>query len=328
MKGESKSGYLMKAVLCGFLIAFNVVLFMNYFLDVSLLPGSLFWFGAIDVAFVFLIAYPFKEGGVIALTIFLLILGYAAYGPYSEHLRGPMSNIGESMSELPGTAEKQMHCLMLIFSNPMAYQQECVLPDQEKATGEKPEDYGLEITNFETNFGLQQKGEIYAGMPIQIWMTLENKGSYGATNVSIKTTGGKYEVCENLEVLNITGITGNYSDNIRKETDHYFSLTGSVNDPWTEECTYAKNKMLIGGTIKTTYSYDYQTESYLEIEAIKNINESKSKFKVNSAKEKAAPANTLMYTFVPLIWKGAGAGFKEGIIPISFKNERRGKKIS
>ncbi len=321
----------LEALICGFLVALTAALFVEYFgvADIGKFIG-VFAVGLmiVDFGILLLIAWPFRFSGVLVFFVITMILGYAAYGPYATYLRGPMGNIGESLSELPEMAEKQMHCLMLIFTNPMAYQQECVIRDQPLAPGEKPEDYGLEITNFETNFGLQQKGEIYAGMPIQIWMTLENKGSYDATNVSIKTTGGKYDVCENLDVLNITGITGNYSDNIRKETDHYFSLTGSVNDPWTEECTYAKNKMLIGGTIKTTYSYDYQTESYLEIEAIKNINESKSKFKVNSAKEKAAPANTLMYTFVPLIWKGAGAGFKEGIIPISFKNERRGGKVT
>ena len=321
MKGESKSGYLMKAVLCGFLIAFNTVLFLNYFTDWQGIVGMI----VIDIAFVFLIGYPFEESQpmpVIALTVFLLILGYAAYGPYATYLRGPMSQISESLSDMPEMAKKQMHCLMLIFTNPMAYQRECVLTEQKKLPEEKPEDFGLEITNFEIQ---PPEKEIYAGMPMQIWMTLENKGDYDAKNVEINTSGGKYEVCENLEVLNIKSINGNYSDKIRKETNHYFSLTGRINDPWDEKvnCTYAKNKMIIGGTIKTTYSYDYETESYLDMEVIKNVNETIPKFRVESAKEKAAPANILMYTFLPLIWKGAGEGFRECIIPISLKNERR-----
>ena len=324
MAEENKQGSLIRAVLCGFLIAFNVVLFMNYFLDVNVWPASIVWFIAIDLGFVFIIAYPFDVNGVIALTIFLLILGYAAYGPYATYLRGPMGDIKESLSDLPGMAEKQIHCLSLIFTNHMAYQQECVISKQPKGPEEEPEDYGIEIMDFE----MQPDTEIYGGMPMQIWMTLENMGSYDANNVLIKSDAGEYDECD-LEILNIDegGINGNYSEKIRKETNHYYSVRGKINDPWKEDCTYAKNKMVIGGNIKTTYSYDYQTESYLEIEAIKNVNESEPEFRVESAKEKAAPANILMYTFVPLIFEGAGEGYKEALIPISFQNERRRGKI-
>ncbi|RLJ02783.1 MAG: hypothetical protein DRP10_00185 [Candidatus Aenigmatarchaeota archaeon] len=315
----------LEALVCGFLVALTAALFVEYFGIADFGPQMFGIFigglALINFAILFLIAWPFRFSGMFVFFVIVMVLGYAAYGPYATYLRGPMSQISESLSGMPEMAEKQIHCLVLIFTNPMAYQRECVLTEQPPAPEEKPENFGLEITEFQ----MQPRTEIYAGMPIQIWMTLENKGDYDAKNVEINTSGGKYEVCENLEVLNIKSINGDHSDKIRKETNHYFSLTGRINDPWDEKvkCTYAKNKMVIGGTIKTTYSYDYETESYLDIEVIKNVNETIPKFRVESAKEKAAPANILMYTFLPLIWEGAGEGFREGIIPISLKNERR-----
>jgi len=315
----------LEALVCGFLVALTAALFVEYFGIADFGPQMFGIFigglALINFAILFLIAWPFRFSGMFVFFVIVMVLGYAAYGPYATYLRGPMSQISESLSGMPEMAEKQIHCLVLIFTNPPAYQRECVLTEQQPAPEEKPENFGLEITEFQ----MQPRTEIYAGMPIQIWMTLENKGDYDAKNVEINTSGGKYEVCENLEVLNIKSINGDHSDKIRKETNHYFSLTGRINDPWDEKvkCTYAKNKMVIGGTIKTTYSYDYETESYLDIEVIKNVNETIPKFREESAKEKSAPANILMYTFLPLIWEGAGEGFREGIIPISLKNERR-----
>ncbi|MCK4729808.1 MAG: hypothetical protein KAT28_00670 [Candidatus Aenigmarchaeota archaeon] len=323
MKGTIEAGYIMKAALCGFLIAFNTVLFMNYFLDINIVGSSFMWFGLIDAALILLVAYPFKEGGTIAITIIFLVFGYALYGPYAEELAGPMKGIKESMSGMPELAEKQMHCMMLIFTNPMAYSQECG-PDQEKVVEEQPEDFGLEIREFE----IQPDVEIYAKMPIQIWTVLENRGDYPAVNVLINSTGEKYRNCE-LESLNISRTSGGFIDSLRPYQTHHYSMMGKVSDPWKGEgeCTYAQNKMRLDGTIKTTYSYDYWTESYLELEAVKNVDEIK-RFEVVSAREKAAPANVLMYTFIPLIWEGAGDGYREAIIPISFQNERKKDKIS
>ena len=319
----------LEALVCGFLVALSAALFVEYFGIADFGPQMFGIFigglALINFAILFLIAWPFRFSGVFVFFVIIMILGYAAYGPYASYLRGPMSQISESLSDMPEMAEKQMHCLMLIFTNPMAYQRECVFTKPRKLSEEKPEDFGLEITNFEIQ---PPEKEIYAGMPLQIWMTLENKGDYDATNVLINTDGGEYEVCENLKVLNAS-THGHYSDRIKKGTNHYFSLTGRINDPWDEKvkCTYAKNKMVIGGTIKTTYSYNYKTESYLEIEAIRNTNETTPNFKVESAKVKAAPANILMYTFIPFIWEGAEGGFREGIIPVSLKNERKRGKI-
>ncbi len=323
MKGAIEAGYIMKAALCGFLIAFNTVLFMNYFLDISIVGTSFMWFALIDAALILLVAYPFKEGGAITITIIFLVFGYLLYGPYAEELAGPMKGIKESMSGMPELAEKQMHCMMLIFTNPMAYSQECG-PDQEKVIEEEPEDFGLEIREFE----IQPDVEIYAKMPIQIWTVLENRGDYHAVNVLINSTGEKYRNCE-LESLNISRTSGGFIDSLRPYQTHHYSMMGKVSDPWKGdgECTYAQNKVRLDGTIKTTYSYDYQTESYLELEAVKNVDEIR-RFEVVSAREKAAPANVLMYTFIPLIWEGAGDGYKEAIIPISFQNERQKDEIS
>ncbi len=331
MKGgfRLEPGYIMKSALCGFLIAFNTVLFMNYFLDINIYGGSLLWFGLIDAALILLVAYPFREGGVIAITIIFLVFGYALYGPYAEYLAGPVSGIKESMSDMPELAEKQMHCMMLIFTNPMAYQQECG-PDQEKVIEEDPEDFGLEIVDFEVLPDI----EIYAKMPIQIRTVLENMGDYPAINVMISSVGEKFRNCE-VEVLNISKVSGESIDNLRLGQTHHYNMMGKVNDPWKGdgECIYAQNKMGLDGTIETTCSYDYQTESYLELEAVRNMNEVK-KFEVVSAREKAAPANVLMFTFIPLIWKliedgeeGSVEGYREAIIPISFQNERQKDKI-
>ncbi|MCD6274462.1 MAG: tripartite tricarboxylate transporter TctB family protein [Candidatus Aenigmarchaeota archaeon] len=319
----------LEALVCGFLVALSAALFVEYFGIADFGPQMFGIFigglALINFGILFLIAWPFRFSGVFVFFVIIMILGYAAYGPYASYLRGPMKQISESLSDMPEMAEKQMHCLMLIFTNPMAYQKECVLVKPRKLSEEKPENFGLEITNFEIQ---PPKKEIYAGMPLQIWMTLENKGDYDATNVLINSDGGEYEVCENLKVLNASA-HGHYSDRIKKGTNHYFSLRGKINDPWDEKvkCTYAKNKMVIGGTIKTTYSYDYKTESYLEIEAIRNTNETTPNFRVESAKVKAAPANILMYTFVPFIWEGAEGSFREGIISVSLKNERKRGKI-
>ena len=157
MKGALDFRYLMKSALCGFLIAFNTVLFMNYFLDIAVYGNNWIVYLAINAALILLVAYPFKEGGVIIITIIFLIFGYALYGPYAEYLAGPVEGIKESMSGMPELAEKQMHCMMLIFTNPMAYQQECG-PDQDKGIEEDPEDFGLEITDFE----VQPNLEVYA----------------------------------------------------------------------------------------------------------------------------------------------------------------------
>jgi len=325
MKGGFKlePGYLMKAVLCGFLIAFNTVLFMNYFLDINIIGTSFMWFVLIDAALILLVAYPFQEGGAITITIIFLIFGYALYGPYAEELAGPMRGIKESMSGMPELAEKQMHCMMLIFTNPMAYSQECG-PDQEKVIEEKPEDFGLETVDFK----ILPDVDIYAKMPIQIWTVLDNKGDYPAVNVMINSTGEKYRNCE-VKVLNVSKTSGGFIDNLRPSQTHHYNMMGLINDPWkgAGKCTYAQNKMRLDGTIETTYSYDYRTESYLELEAVKNVDEIK-RFEVPSAREKAAPANTLMFTFSPLIWEGAGDGYREAIIPISFQNEMQKDEIN
>ena len=331
MKGAIESGYIMKAALCGFLIAFNTVLFMNYALDITVYENNWIAYLAIDIALILLVAYPFKEGGVIAVTIIFLVFGYVLYmSPIADELVGPVNSIKESMSDMPGLAEKQMHCMMLIFTNPMAYQRECGF-DPDPLPEEKPEDFGLEITEFE----IQPDTEVYAKMPIQIWTVLENKGDYPAVNVMINSTGKKYRNCK-LNSLNITRTSGGKIFSIRPDQTHYYSMMGKVGDPWRGDgkCTYAQNKMRLDGTIETTYSYDYQTESYIELKAVRTIDEVK-KFEVVSAKEKAAPANILMFTFVPLIWKltedgseDSDNGYKEAIIPISFQNERQRDKIS
>lgn len=317
-----------EALLCGFLIALTSALIVEYFgvADVGMFMGLAAGLIVINVILLLLVGWPFRLGGVVAIFVVTLILGYAAYGPYATYIREPMREMGESMKEFPILMEKQLHCLALIFTNPMAYQQECVLTDQEKVPEPGPsDDVGLEIVQFE----VQPEGEIYAGMPFQIWMTLDNMGDYDAENLIIITDGGEYEQCI-LEVLNISqdSIDGGVEDKLLPRRDHYYGVRGTINDPWETSCTYAKNKMIIGGVISTDYYYDYQTESYLEIEVIKNVDEVKPKFQVNSAKEKAAPANVLMYTFSPLIWENVGESFRQGIIPLSFKNERIGGSIS
>ncbi|MCK4428899.1 MAG: hypothetical protein KAU95_00880 [Candidatus Aenigmarchaeota archaeon] len=319
------AGNLMNAVLCGFLVAFNVVLFLNYFTDIYLTGGSLAWYVIVDLGLIFLVAYPFRMEGMIATTIFLLVLGYAAYGPYAEYLSEPISGIKEGLVELPKLAEHKMHCFSLALTNPMAYQTECVLPDQRKGEEEKPENQGLEINSF----GMPTR-EIYPGMPLQMNLVLENYGDYPAENVEIKTTTGEYDKCGDLPILRDIkpeNGTEKLNKSIPMETRWPHYVKGWVEDPWEGNCTYAKNKMVIGGDIKTIYSYEYKTESHLEnINIIKNVAETRTDFQVESAKEKAAPATILMYTFVPLIWEKEG-GFSETTVPISLSNKRKRGKV-
>jgi len=319
MRGQS----LLEAVFTGFLIALSALLFVEYFGVVDLGNISI-GILVVDLILIFFVGVPGRSQGSIVILVILLVLGYAAYGPYATYLREPMNNIREGMQQAPSIVGEQIHCLTLLMTNPMQYTRECTMGEQQKAHGEKPEDLGIEITNFE----LQPESEIYAGMPLQLWFTLENKGDYTARNLIIRATGSKYENCE-YEILNLTPDEKiKFKDNLKPGETYYYGINGITVDPWKDGCNYAEYKSVIGGNIEVAYSYEYKTESFLNVEVIKNLNETTPRFRIESAKEKAAPANILMYTFIPLIWEGATESYKKVLIPVSFKNERRDGKIT
>ncbi len=315
MKGQ---GFL-EAILTGFLISLSSFLFVEYFGVMDLGKFGPFVAGLFVVNFILLlfIGVPGKLYGTSVVLVILLVLGYAAYGPYAEYLRGPMDDISEGMETAPGTIEHQIHCLSLLTTDPMSYQTECVAPDQRRAEEENPEDYGFEMLDFRTS-----TGDIYASMPLQAQTNFENKGDYNAENVLIKVTGGEYRECE-TEVFNLTGEKIKKLYTIGPEETYNFRFKGKINDPWSKDvdCGYAKNKASIGGKINLEYAYDYQTESYIDkLRAIRNTEETDPRFDINSAREKAAPGNVLMLTFGPLIW--SEESFQDSNIQVGFKNER------
>ena len=319
---------LLEAIFTGLLIALSAVLFVEYIGvtelgDVPvisyLIPISLSLV-IMDFLFLLFIGTPGKAYGTTIFVIILLIIGYAAYGPYAPYLREPMRSIGEGIVAIPELGERQMHCLYLLFTNPMAYTTECGMGvDQPKAPEEKPEDLGLELTNFEF-----PHTEIYAATPLEITAILENKGDYSAMNTIIEISKNKYEEC-NLDIFNISYLSGSYSEEIKPGEVHYFSAITTINDPWETDCKYAKNKAVIGGTMTLNYYYSYRTESYIDIDVVKKFEG--EKIEVRSAKEKAAPGNVLMLTTIPLVWNES-LGFRQKTIQIRFKNERLNGEIT
>ena len=312
----------LEAIFTGLLVALSAVLFVEYFgvselwnvpLISDLIHISL-GLAIIDLIILFFIGTPGKAYGTTIFVVILLIIGYAAYGPYASYLRGPMRSIGEGIATIPELGQRQLYCLSLLFTNPMAYATECgTAVEQPKAPEEKPEDLGLELTNFEFPYT-----EIYAGSPLEITAILENKGDYSAIDVTIDVDSSEYEEC-GIDVFNITEKNGYYAEKINPEEIHYFSAIATVNDPWESDCKYAKNKAVIGGTMKLSYSYKYRTESYLDMDVVREYQG--EKIEVRSAKEKAAPGNVLMLTTTPLIWNWS-SGFRQRTIKVKFKNER------
>ena len=312
----------LEAIVCGFLVALTAALFVEYFGIVDIGPHMFGIFigglALINFGILLLIGWPFRFSGVFIFFIITMVLGYAAYGPYAEYVRGPMDNIRESIKTTPGMMERQLHCLSLIMTDPRRYDAECGFDNQVVVPDEKPENYGFEITNFET-----LTKDIYAGTFMQIETNFENKGDYPAKNVLIEIDGGSYRECDNVDVLNVTGGKRRVLEEVKIGEVYNYRFKGKINDPWLKgvSCTYAKNKAFIGGNINLEYSYDYQTESYIDdLRAIRSSEEIDPKYEVKAAREKAAPGNVLMHTFSPLIWEEES--FREAMIPISFKNER------
>jgi hypothetical protein len=306
-----------EGILCGVLSALTALLFVEYFGVPTGFEGS--WLILINLLIIFVIAWQFRFGGVFVAFILIFTLGYAAYGPYYQYLREPMDNMRGTMVDLPNTAGNQFHCISLIFSNPQQYITECQFTDQQKQVEEDPLDLGLEIHNFRI------PNKIYPGISTIVQVNLENKGDYDALNTYLEFEKGKYDECK-LELFDIIG--SNYKEKFEVKPGETFGYRFRVraNDPWDESnnCKFAKNKNLIGGDIGIRYSYDYQTESSLEdIKAIRNVDVAEPDYGYIPAKEKAAPANIIMGTVVPLIWKDADVTFKEGDIRINFINERK-----
>ncbi|OYT43075.1 MAG: hypothetical protein B6U88_01930 [Candidatus Aenigmarchaeota archaeon ex4484_56] len=325
---------ILEAILCGFLIALSALLFVDYF---GIPEGSIMPLGfsigllIVDLGILLFIGVPGKFNGTLIFMVILLILGYAAYGPYATYLREPMRSVGSSMSDIPNSLEKQMHCVMIVLTNPMAYDVECGVSDQPEI--EQPKAKGIEIEGFESSL----QGTLYPDFPVIFQLSLNNYGSYTAENIDVYIESS-YDVCD-IPVVDLEP----YED-IPKKLESGgilpYRIYGRITDPWeglydSEEesesedvCKYAKNKKVIGGEVDLNIEYNYYTESNLKIPIIRDLNTTEKEFRqfrLESSQVKTAPAVVSMFSFVPIVNNGPQS-YRKTQIPIKIKNNEKGGK--
>ena len=218
----------LSGLIAGFLIALTAAIFIEYFGVSKIDP---FWaFVIVDLAFIFFVGIPFKFPGTVILSIGILFIGYLAYGPYSGYLRPIFHDVGKTFERIPANVEKTVHCLTLLFTNPMAYTEECVITQPKEAPGEKPEyANALEATHFEI---IPQK--LYPGNSVAVTMQLENKGDFDAENVTVKLFSREYERCD-LKVLDLSKAEEFKLGTLKKGSVKFISNEGFVNNPWGDD---------------------------------------------------------------------------------------------
>ncbi len=295
------------AFVCGTLISFVAVLFWSYFHDwrfftaLPFMSEALIGMIIVNLAIVFVLAYPARHPSrnIIIMCLIMLPIGYLNYGPYAAMIVGPLEDItGIGFGNLAGQAEESLHCVMILFTNPMAFNTECQLGKQ-KAPEEKKIPVGVEITRYE----LYPEGDIYPHQALSIITELENQGDYIAKNVTMVTetssVDAEYRVC-GQEVFStlISSGTREFND-MRPGEIVYYEPIGVVSDPWkSKNCTYAVNKQKIDAKMSTKYSYNYATESSLPLTIVRSLNETHEKV-LESGRVKSAPVSIIMYYSAP-----------------------------
>ncbi|MBN2094974.1 MAG: hypothetical protein JW727_02905 [Candidatus Aenigmarchaeota archaeon] len=301
-RGAGREPYnrsLPNATICGIIISLCTMLFLNYFHDWNGLGGMV----VIDAVLVLLVAYPARNPllAVGVLAAFVLPVGYFGYGTYAEYIITPLTEATgvENFDELKTMTSHTLHCTLLIMTDQQAYDEECVMNDQQKEVEQQPEDLGLEVTGKR----IFPEKEIAAGDPIEISLEFENQGGYEAKNVEISvdtTEDVKFRVCEEEVFKEVLSKPSQKHELVRPTENGQYRLIGKVSDPWMiDNCTYAKNKPFITAKMRTLFSYDYETEAKLPLEIIKSLNET-HQYNVVTAKEAAAPMAILMHTTTPL----------------------------
>ncbi len=218
----------LSGLIAGILIALTAAIFIQYFGVSAWDP--LLAFAIINIAFLIFVGIPFKLSGTTVFTIAILFLGYLAYGPYSGYLQPIFYKAGKTFNQIPANVEKTVHCLTLLFTNPMAYTKECVTTKPRTAPKEKPEyANALEATKFQI---IPKK--LYPGSAVSVAMQLENKGDFDAKNVSVRLYSGKYTRCD-LNVLDLTKTEEFNLGTLKKGSVKFISNEGFVNNPWGED---------------------------------------------------------------------------------------------
>jgi len=291
------------AVICGLIIACMTLLFLHYFHDWNGLVGMVI----VDLVLILVVAYPARRPMMAVGILALLVLpaAYLDYGPYAAYIVGPIEKItGDgSIAAIPKMAEKNFHCVVILMTNPMAYEQECVLSEQQKAPEEAATISGIEITRYTS----MPEKEIYPYGSLELYITFENEGDYVARNFTVVTntsSGATYRVCQESIFKDLITNGRKYEPAVKKGQTLEYRIVGKVADPWIQEderCTYAINKKLIDASIKTNFTYDYGTESSLTFEIARSLNLTDHR-DVVSALEKSAPMTILMHTFSPISW--------------------------
>jgi len=321
------------AVICGVLVGFMTILFLHYFHNWSFMGSALIGMLLVDLAMVLVIAYPPKNPilAIGLLSLLVLPAAYINYSPYAYLVVGPMEDItgAEGLGAIPAMAGNTFHCVTLILTNPMAFDTECNLVNQQKAPEEPKTPVALEQTEYNA---LPEK-DLYPGQPLTLQINFENQGDYPARNVAVITntsSGATFRVCEQ-SIFDDVLTDANDGKQNRNYTPpggiFIYKFTGKISDPWKmgDDCTYAVNKAKIDASITTNVSYGYATESYInKIEAVRSYEED-HKMGVTSALSKSAPMEILMFTFMPLAWDDER--FKYYYIDVSLKNSHKGQKI-